>query len=411
MSCLLLAENRPKIEDEGSTRTETTRPSSSAVCRRTRSAVAVFLVAVLVAALTGCRPAWQATVLAPDGSPFTVDRQVLENLGDLAEEGHGVPLERVLLGAGYEVIERLIVVGDDGTRHTFDWPAAADGETWWLENGELNIAGEELPVARLEVEPPALLNRAQARITDIAPTAAAALGLPAPTQATGRALETPAASHVLLLFLDGLGYVRYAEALADGLIPNLAALGEPLVGLTCYPPTTSVATASLLTGAPPEVNGVDRRGIRKTEVETLFDMAKGAGLRIAAVEGEALAFNLRNAEVQLSGDRDGNGSTDDNVLTNVLATLKEGMPDLLYVHFHGIDDAGHTYGPGAPQERAKIAEVDAAVGQLIQAVPPDTLVILFADHGMHAVSEDGRLGNHGHLIARDMFIPIVLSVK
>jgi predicted AlkP superfamily pyrophosphatase or phosphodiesterase len=130
-----------------------------------------------------------------------------------------------------------------------------------------------------------------------------------------------------------------------------------------------------------------------------------------AVEGDALAFNLRSAGVQLSGDRDGNGSTDDNVLANALAVLNEGMPDLFYVHFHGIDDAGHTYGPGAPEEEAVIHEVDAAVGQLLTALPADTLVIIFADHGMHRVEEEGRLGNHEHLIERDMFIPIFFVVS
>ncbi|MDX9955638.1 MAG: alkaline phosphatase family protein, partial [Anaerolineae bacterium] len=105
-------------------------------------------------------------------------------------------------------------------------------------------------------------------------------------------------------------------------------------------------------------------------------------------------------------DRDGNGGSDDNVLSNVLAVLETGMPDLLWVHFHGIDDAGHTYGPEAPEERAKITEVDTAVGEVLATLPPHTAVLIFADHGMHAVAEEGRLGNHGQLIARDMLIPI-----
>jgi predicted AlkP superfamily pyrophosphatase or phosphodiesterase len=213
---------------------------------------------------------------------------------------------------------------------------------------------------------------------------------------------------VLLLFLDGLGYQRFVEARAAGLIPNLASLGEPLVALTVYPPCTRTGTAALLSGAPPEVNGVNRRDIRSTSVETLFDVATAAGLEVVAVEGEALAFNLRNTEVQLSGDRDGDGSTDDNVLANALAVIEEGMPNLLFVHFHGIDDAGHTFGPGTPQEEDTIVQVDAAVGRLVDALPAGTLLIVFADHGMHQVVEEGRLGNHAHLIERDMVIPIIV---
>jgi predicted AlkP superfamily pyrophosphatase or phosphodiesterase len=82
------------------------------------------------------------------------------------------------------------------------------------------------------------------------------------------------------------------------------------------------------------------------------------------------------------------------------------MPDLFWVHFHGIDDAGHTYGPGAPEEAETLREVDAAVGELLDALPAQTLVLIFADHGMHAVAEGERQGNHGNLIVRDMLIPI-----
>jgi hypothetical protein len=375
--------------------------------------LALFAVALLVC-LVGCRPAWQATLVAPDGSPHVVDRDVLERLDHLTEEVDGrdaVPLEHVLYDAGHHVVDRLVVVQPDGQRQVFEWAAVADQDAWWLPDGSLRIVGETLPVARVEVQAPALLDQVQASIVDIAPTLAAALGMPAPSQGTGHAMAAPPADRVLLLFLDGFGYVRYEEALASGSIPSIASLGEPLVGLTTYPPVTSVSTASLLTGAPPAVHGAERRGIRKTETETLFDVAAAAGRQVVAVEGEALPFNLRNAQVRLSGDRDGDGSTDDNVLANALAVLEEGMPDLFYVHFHGIDDAGHDYGPGAPGEEAAVAEVDAAVGELIAALPADTLVIVFADHGMHAVNEEGRLGNHGHMIERDMFIPVFITSK
>ena len=389
-------------------------PDNRPVKIRTLSLLAL----VLLLCLAGCGQAWEATVVAPDGSAFPVDSKVLASLAGFAEEGQDLPLEWVLWTAGHRVIERLIVSEPEGARHEFDWAAVAS-DAWWGKDGKLSIGGESFPVSHLEIKPPLLLEQVEADITDIAPTVAVALGLPFPAQATGQALKAPPASHVLLLFLDGFGYVRYVEARDAGLIPNLAALDEPLVGLTVYPPCTNVASAALLTGAPPEVNGVDQRGIRKTEVETLFDVASAAGRQVVAVEGDALAFNLRNSAMQLSGDRDGNGSTDDNVLANALAVLDEGMPDLFYVHFHGIDDAGHTYGPNAPEEEAVIRQVDAAVGQLLAALPADTLIVIFADHGMHRVEpalsvaegEEGRLGNHGNLIERDMFIPIFVAAK
>lgn len=308
------------------------------------------------------------------------------------------------------MIETLTLTDVEGAVRTFDWADAATGARW-QKNGTLNIAGETLRASSIVGAPPALVSAVTASLTDIAPTTAAALSLPAPAQATGRALTDTRAKHVLLLFLDGFGYLHYTEARDAGLIPTLNALGKPMIGLSEYPPSTAIATAVMVTGAPPAINGTAIRGTRTTEAETLFDVATQAGLRAVAVEGNALAFNLRNAEVILSGDRDGNGSTDDNVLTNALAVLAEGMPDLLWVHFHGIDDVGHTYGPNTPEDSAAIAGVDTAVGDILAALPPDTLALIFADHGMHLVQEEGRLGNHGNLIARDMLVPVWVVVK
>jgi predicted AlkP superfamily pyrophosphatase or phosphodiesterase len=249
----------------------------------------------------------------------------------------------------------------------------------------------------------------EGELIDIAPTAAAALGIPAPDIALGQILREGRADQVLLLFLDGFGYLRFQEAEAAGLVPVLSGLDPPLLGLTTYPPITTVSTASLLTGAPPSIHGVETRGIRKTEQKTLLDAAAAAGLEAAAVEGEALAFQLRGASFQLSGDRDGDGGTDDNVLSNALEVISGGMPDLLLVHFHGIDDLGHQYGPGAPEEQAKIQEIDRAVGEIFGALPPGTLVMIFADHGMHQETGSDRVGNHRHLIERDMLIPMWIA--
>jgi len=134
-------------------------------------------------------------------------------------------------------------------------------------------------------------------------------------------------------------------------------------------------------------------------------------MTVQAVEGDALSFELRNAQFKLSGDRNGDGKTDDEVLANTLAVLEAGQPDLFWVHFHGIDDAGHSYGPGAAEEKAMIAFVDQAVEQILAEVELGTLVIIFADHGMHIESSDGRHGNHGNLIEEDMLIPIFLVIR
>ncbi|MBN1661585.1 MAG: alkaline phosphatase family protein [Anaerolineae bacterium] len=378
----------------------------------TRWAVVLVVSLLLTAAMASCAGSWDAALVRADGEIVVIDRGMLKSLvAPDEEEAESVPLEHVLWNAGYQVIDKVIVVDDKGTRHEIEWGADVAVDATWALDGEVTIGGKTVAPAQVEVVPAEVTGSIEASIVDVAPTAASALGLAAPAQATGNLLAAGTAEHVMLVFLDGFGYVRYLDALEQGVIPNLAALGEPLSGVTVYPPCTSVGSAAVLTGALPAVNGVAWRGIRKTEVETLFDVATAAGMQVVAVEGNALAFNLRNAEMTLSGDRDGNGSTDDNVWQNALAVLDAGMPDLFWVHFHGIDDAGHTYGPRTAEEEAAIHGVDAAVGELLAALPAGTMTIIFADHGMHTVEEEGRLGNHGHLIEEDMLIPIWIVRK
>jgi len=352
----------------------------------------------------GCGSRWEVTVRGLPGGDKVLNYQVWKEYEDFADEDV-IPLEQFFYGFGARVINKVTITDGDNKTQVLDWAQSAE-EVLVKKNGSIRLGEEELKPASLVVELSAWEKRVEGQIYDIAPTAAAVLGIPAPALATGAALPADPAQAVLLLFLDGFGYLRYQESLEGGLIPELAKLDPPLIGLTAYPPITTVSTASLLTGTEPPIHGVEVRGIRITETQTLFDVAAQAGLETAAVEGEALAFNLRNTDQVLSGDRDGNGSSDDNVLLNSLAVLENGMPDLFLVHFHGIDDQGHNVGPGAQEEIEKIREVDAAVGEILSRLPEGTMVVIFADHGMHLVDEEGRMGNHGHLIPWDMLIPI-----
>lgn len=370
---------------------------------------------LLMLLLSACAPAWETTLVDAQGNAISINRKSLQALEPFAAEDGAarvlsVPLERLFYQHGYRLIETLEVLTPEGQTLTYDWAPIAETAAL-TEKGQLQWGEVTLKAEQVRALPPVLPAAPTTSLLDVAPTVAAVLGVAAPADAAGKPLPLVGAGNVApqqiaLIFLDGFGYLRYSEALTEGLIPNLAALPEPALGIASYQPCTVVGSAAILTGAPPEVTGITTRGIRSTETETIFDVVIAAGLRGVAIEGEALAFNMRNAELTLSGDRDGNGGSDDNVLSNVLAVLETGMPDLLWVHFHGIDDAGHTYGPGATEERAKITEVDAAVGEVLATLPPHTAVLIFADHGMHAVAEEGRLGNHGQLIVRDMLIPI-----
>ena len=363
--------------------------------------------------LTACSPTWEIAIQTPQGEWFLLNKKTLEPFTKFSQEVLDttcIPLERILVAAQHTIVEKIRISNQDGLDQTYPWAAIAE-DSWICTNGDLVIEEISIQADTIEVIEADVVNEVQASITDIAPTAAFALGIGPMSQATGKPILETQAAHVCLIFLDAFGYIPYQQAVQDGLIPYLSSLDTPIMALTVYPPATVPASASILTGATKEVHGVDERSIRKTEAETLFDIATQNGLTVSAVEGDALSFQLRNAYFILSGDRNENGSTNDEVFANALQVLEEGMPDLLWIHFHGIDDAGHTYGPGSPEENEAVQQVDAAVEEIIKQIPEDSLIIIFADHGMHKVEDNEKKGNHGNLIPKDMLIPIFILEK
>ena len=139
------------------------------------------------------------------------------------------------------------------------------------------------------------------RVNDVAPTVASVLGLDAPERSSGRVLATGTFQHVVYVFIDGLGYRRYQAVANQGIMPFLNSLGEPIVALSVYPSVTKVSSAAMLTGAMPQENGVRDSSTRSTETETILDVLAAAGRSSIAVEGDALAFNMPNTEIVLSG--------------------------------------------------------------------------------------------------------------
>jgi predicted AlkP superfamily pyrophosphatase or phosphodiesterase len=70
-------------------------------------------------------------------------------------------------------------------------------------------------------------------------------------------------------------------------------------------------------------------------------------------------------------------------------------PALITVYFGDVDDAGHRYGPDAPETDAAIARVDSAVGAIMSGLRQRALeeranLVVVSDHGMARV-EPGQL--------------------
>jgi len=180
---------------------------------------------------------------------------------------------------------------------------------------------------------------------------------------------------VMIVELDGLGWEMLQRAEA----PYMKAL-EPGRAMAAYPPDSKTGLAALL-----HIDG-------DTD---LFTAAQALGKTCAYIEGSHVPVG--------SGLRPVLSISDEEVYTNAREALKD-SPDLIFAHFHGIDDIAQDYGPYARETRDKIEEIDDYVRVLVEGF--DGRVVITADHGLHETEEGGA---HGVFLAEDMIVPYIVK--
>lgn len=376
-----------------------------------KKAIIPLLITLLWFLLTACQATWQVDLISNSQITAQINDDLIESyLEALDDETKSLTLARILYHHGFTLIDAITLYEDNNLIQSFEWETVAE-DARITQKGEIIIQSKTFNPSRIEICHSSLSAEIQLTIMDIAPTIAQALGLPGLPDAQGQPQQyLGSAEHAVMIMVDGLQYNKLHNLMARGSLPFFQAIDEIHQGLTVYPSITTSATAALLTGTPPHVNGVYGYGYRSTNAKTLFDLAAKHGRSVTAVEGHALPFSLRNAEVILSGDQDGDGYTDDNVMDNSLEVILSDMPDLLYVHFHDVDDLGHSFGPDSPEYEAVIMRVDGYLSKIYQALPANTFITIFADHGMEA-KRDGSGGHHGLLTKDSMVIPIIFLEK
>jgi predicted AlkP superfamily pyrophosphatase or phosphodiesterase len=228
----------------------------------------------------------------------------------------------------------------------------------------------------------------------------------APLAPSPVAAPTPAPSpRVAILSVDGLR----ADVVASTELPNikgLAARGAfTWSSHTVTPSETLPGHASMLSGEDPKDHKITwdwndyKPELGFITVPTVFSVARAAGLRTVMVVGKKKLQHLAPP-----------GTVDTFVLTERgdadvanEAIVQAGVGfDLLFVHFPDVDYAGHAEGWMSPAYMAKVAAVDEAVGRLLAALPPQTTVILTADHG-------GKGTSHGENIPENMTVPWIVA--
>ena len=236
-------------------------------------------------------------------------------------------------------------------------------------------------------------------------TAGACGGTGSPTSPLAVA-PTPAPSpKVAVLSVDGLR----ADAVAQTELPNLRGLvargAYTYAARSVMPSETLPGHASMLSGEEPKVHKITRdwddflpeKGF--IAVPTMLSVAKAAGLRTVMVVGKRKLQHLAppgTADTFVVAERG-----DADVANEAIVQAGAGF-DLLFVHFPDVDSAGHAGGWMSPTYFEALARLDESLGRVLAALPPETTVILTADHG-------GKDHAHGRDIAEDTTVPWIVA--
>ena len=236
-----------------------------------------------------------------------------------------------------------------------------------------------------------------------------------PSAADTRLQVSPANSDgdkpiTILIMFDGFR----SDYLDRGVTPNLTQLAASGVRGTLTPAFPSVSLPNhftQITGLYPDEHGVVGNLFEDAAMPAPFNPFKdresmkdprwwASGLPLWAVAEEQGLKAVRTFWSANGFDRTGSPGTDfqpmefaappervsDRFLEWFDGDAKD-IPDIAFVLFHHADTAGHQYGPDSPETNIAIAQIDTAVGTIIEGLKQRGLwdrvnIVFTADHGM-----------------------------
>ncbi|RYV50340.1 alkaline phosphatase family protein [Pengzhenrongella frigida] len=220
-------------------------------------------------------------------------------------------------------------------------------------------------------------------------------------------LGLPNAKRACVVLIDGLGHSNLSER--SGHAPFLRSLLADGQVLTAGFPSTTAASIGLFgTGTGPGrtamvgytarnpatgglANLVSWQGAgdpRDWQHEpTLFESVAAAGIPVTTI-GPAKFAGSGLTEAALRG---GGYHRAERLDDRIDATVYELMgPALVYLYWGDVDKVGHHHGWGSWQWGDELTAIDRELARLERSLPPDTLLIVTADHGMVDVDRSQR---------------------
>jgi predicted AlkP superfamily pyrophosphatase or phosphodiesterase len=239
----------------------------------------------------------------------------------------------------------------------------------------------------------------------------AACSTTSPRSSTSAAPASVEPAPLVLISIDALR----ADYLGKGDTPNLDRIASQGVRAEwmnpSYPALTFPNHFTLVTGLRPDHHGVVHNTMRENglgdfRVADLEAVGDGRWWRAEPIWVSAEKAHLPTAIWAWPGSAaeiDGVRPTrwrpyDESVsaaqrIDEVAAWLQEPVatrPRFAALYLEMVDDAGHDFGPDAPQTRAAVREMDASIGRLLDALASKGLMdrvnlLVVSDHGMATV--------------------------
>jgi len=229
-----------------------------------------------------------------------------------------------------------------------------------------------------------------------------------PVPATG----DPGTEGVLLIIVDGLRVDNSklldtwnAARNGQGSIPA----GADLTAIAGQPSLSDPAAAVIPSGTSQEIHGVTTNwyeGLLK--VDNLFESARRSAKSTVVVAGKGWVDLYGDSIDRMYQFDDSEGTYDQMVFEQAMEVLTGGapLPDLMVVHFGGVDHDSHEYGGSSPEALATAKVIDGYIAQLLAAWDLDKrTAILTSDHGHIAT------GGHGGWELEVITTPLVMAGK
>lgn len=207
----------------------------------------------------------------------------------------------------------------------------------------------------------------------------------------------PIAGHVVFILLDGLRVDTLMDLSgAGGELGKLVSMGAFYPSGLANTPTYSIpGRASILTGAPPEVNGVlsnDFKGV--LGVDSIVRAARDAGFKVICVGDKSIEMMFSDLIDECSRVDEGGGHGAISLAEGLRLFKKysgAGHRVFLWVGVADIDMVGHLSGGSMSSEyNATVANIGRLALNFVESLSGEgALIVLLTDHGFK------RVGHHG----------------